>query len=208
MGRNLRRSDNSGAFWELNWSAMAKAFQLRSLRVVAVLLLAAIFLRAEDQKVVSKLPVDGNTAMRFLFRRPNANYVLPPLIFRVADVGSSNWNSAPIDRNGRSAFISLSEMRSLVRELNGNRNALQISSAVESIKPFEEMPISENVIVTIYFSNGTATANIHPREICNRLAQLNNLIEGRRAHWEFEYFRLGCGCKVPSHKYEAYPNDR
>jgi hypothetical protein len=162
----------------------------------------------QDQKAVSKLTIDRNTATRFLFSRPNANYVLPALIFRVADVGSPNWNTAPIDRYGRSAYISLSEMRLLVRDLDRNRIFPQVSSTTESIEPFEKMPVGDDVVVTIYASDGTATSNIHPREICKSLARLSNLIEGGRPRWEFEYFRLGCGCKVPSHKYDEYPNDR
>lgn len=193
--------------------------RMKLLTLVAALILSAavcatsssadyFVVSAQDQKSVPKLHIDRDSAVRFLFRRSNSNYVLPALIFRVADVGSPRWNTAPIDRYGRSAFISLSEMRALVRELNGVGISPQVSSAIESIEPFEEMPISENVVVSIYSSDGTATWKIPPREICKDLARLNNLVEGQRPHWEFEYFRLGCGCKVPGHKYDAYPNDR
>jgi hypothetical protein len=192
---------------------------MRSLTLVAALILSAaacatsssadyFVVLAQDQKSVPKLHIDRNCAVRILFQRPNSNYVLPALIFRVADVGSPNWNTAPIDRYGRSAFISFSEMKALVRELDRDGISPQVSSTVESIEPFEEIPISENVVVTIYSSDGTATSKIPPRKICKSLARLNNLIEGQRPHWEFEYFRLGCGCKVPGHKYDAYPNDR
>lgn len=186
---------------------MNKALHLFCLSVAA-LLLAATNLAAQNRINASKLNVDDNTAMRFLYRRPNANYVLPALIFRVADEGSSNWNTAPIDRYGRSAYIPLAEMRSLVQGLDKNRIFPQVSSTLQPIGPFENTPISENVKVTIYASNRTASATIHPKRICESLARLNDLIEGKRAHWEFEYFRLGCGCQVPGHKYDAYPNDR
>jgi hypothetical protein len=187
---------------------MAKALRLRYLPFVAALFLTATFLGAQDQNAVSKLAVDSTTLVRFLFRQPNANYVLPALIFRVAEVGDPRWGTAPIDAYGRSAYITIAEMQSLFQRLNRNRILLQLSAAGEQMQPFEKTSISENVVVTIYASNGTATANIHPGQICKSLAQLNDLIEGRRAHWEFEYFRLGCGCKVPDHKYDAYPNDR
>jgi hypothetical protein len=187
---------------------MNKALHLCCLSVVAALSLAATILLAQNQRNVSKLTVDGNTAVRLLFRRPNANYVLPALIFRVADEDSSNWNTAPIDRYGRSAYISLAEMRSLVQGLEKNGIYPQVSSTKEPIVPFENTPISENVMVTIYASDGTASATIHPKRICQSLARLNDLIEGERAHWELEYFRLGCGCQVPDHKYDAYPNNR
>jgi len=188
---------------------MTKAIHSRCLSVVAALFLVAIILHAQDRKSVSKLTVDGNTAIRFNFQRPNANFVLPALIFRVAEVGTSNWDTAPIDRcYGRSAYIPIAEMRSLVQGLDEDRIFSKLSSTIEPIEPFEKTPISENAAVIIYASDGTATASIHPRRICRSLARLNNLIEGRRAHWEFEYFRLGCGCKVSGHNYDVYPNDR
>jgi hypothetical protein len=163
---------------------------------------------AQDQKAVSKLTIDGNTAVRFLFRRPNANYALPALIFRVADAGSPNWNAAPIDRYGRSAYISLSQMRSLIRQLDGDGIPWQVSSATESIEPFEKTPISENLLISIYAANGMATSTIPPKVFCKLLSQLNKVIEMKRAHWEFEYFRRGCGCQVPGYKSDAYLNDR
>jgi hypothetical protein len=187
---------------------MAKALHSRCLPVVAALFLTANISHAQDQRPVSKLTVDGNTAIRFNFRRANANYVLPALIFRVTDAGSSNWDTAPIDRYGRSAFISVVEIRSLLQGLDKSRIFPQLSSTIEPIEPFEETPLSENLVVTIYASDGRATASILPKRICESLARLNDLIERKRAHWEFEYFRLGCGCKVSGHNYDAYPNDR
>jgi len=187
---------------------MTKALHSRCLSVIAASFLVAIILHAQDRKAVWKLTVDGNTAMRFSFQRPNANYVLPALIFRVAEVGTSSWDTAPIDRFGRSAYIPIAEMRSLVQGLDKDRIFSKLSSTTEPIEPVEKTLISENVEVTIYASDGTATASIHPRRICRSLARLNDLIEGRRAHWEFVYFRLGCGCKVSGHNYDVSPNDR
>jgi hypothetical protein len=155
---------------------MTKALHSRCLPVVGALFLAAIISHAQDQKAVSKLTVDGNTAVRFSFRRPNANYALPALIFRVAEVGSSNWDTAPIDRYGRTAYISLPEIRSLIRELDTNGIFPQVTSTNQPMEPFEDIPIGEDVVVTIYASNGTATANIHPKEICKSLAQFNTLL--------------------------------
>ena len=77
-----------------------------------------------------------------------------------------------------------------------------------SIEPYEELPIGEDLVVTIYASDGTATASIPSKEICKTLSRLNRVIEVERAHWEFEYFRRGCGCHVRGYKFGAYPNDR
>ena len=163
---------------------MVKVLHLRCLLAVA-LMSCATNLPAQDQKTVSKQTIDSNTAIRFLFRRPNANYVLPALIFRVAESGSSNWDTAPIDRYGRSAYISLAELLSLVQGLDKTRIFPKVSSTIEPIEPFENTPISENVVVTIFASSRTASAIIRPNRICVSLSLLNDLIEGRRAHWEF-----------------------
>jgi len=163
---------------------------------------------AQDQNAVSSLKVDANTAVRFFFKPPNANYIRPALIFRVADEGSSNWNTAPIDHYGRSAYISLEEMRTLVHQLDSDGLLWRVSATNRSIEPFMELPIGENLMVTIYAPDGTATASISAKKICKSLSRLNNAIEMKRAHWELEYFRRGCGCQVPGYKSDAYPNDR
>ena len=181
------------------------------LRISTILLLSFLSLPSslmQGQSAVSKLTIDGNAAVRFSFNRPNANYVLPALIFRVADVGSPNWNAAPIDQSGRSPYISLEEMRSLLRQLDNFGTHWRLSTTTRLLEPFEKLPVSENLLVTIYASNGMATANIPAKEICKILSRLNDLIEIKRAHWEFEYFRRGCGCQVPGYKSDEYPNDR
>jgi hypothetical protein len=163
---------------------------------------------APEGKIVPKLEVNGSVIVRFSFKPPNSNFVRPALIFRVADEGSANWNTAPIDRLGRSAYISIAEMKSLVQHLGSSRVSWRESEATHSIEPFEELPVSENVLVTIYASNGIATASIPAKDICGILSGLNSLIQIDRAHWEFEYFRRGCGCKVLGYKADKYPNDR
>lgn len=162
----------------------------------------------QDQKAISQLTIDGNTVIRFLFMRPNANWVLPPVIFRVANTGSPNWNTAPVDQYGRSPYISLLEMRSLLRRLEGDHLRWQISSLANPIEPFEEIAPSENLFITVYASNGMTTSSISPNELCEILSQASETIELKRARWELEYFRRGCGCKVPGYKADEYPNGR
>lgn len=176
--------------------------------ILALSFLSVLSSSAQDQKAVSNLTVDGNTSVRFLFRRLNANYVLPALIFRVADFRDPNWNTAPIDRHGRSPYISLSEMRSLVRRLEDNHLRWQVSSPARPIEPFEEIAPDRNLFITIYASNEMAAASISPNEFCELLSRVNKIIELKRAHWELEYFRRGCGCQVRGYKSDAYPNDR
>lgn len=162
----------------------------------------------QNLKGIPGLTVSDETVVRFLFRRLNANYVLPPVIFRVADARSPNWNTAPVDKCGRAPYISPSEMKSLVRKLEDSNLRWQVSSPASPIEPFETIYPNKNLFITIYASNEMATTSISPSKFCKILSRVNETIELKRAHWEFEYFRRGCGCKVPGYRADEYPNDR
>jgi hypothetical protein len=181
------------------------------LSLFMLIVLCRLFsIRASAQNLngISGLTIDDNTVVRFLFRPPYANHILPALIFRVADEGSPNWNTAPIDQYGRSPYVSFSEMTSLGRKLENDHLKWQVSSSASSIEPFEKIAPSRNLFITIYSSNGMATSSLSPNEFCKILSDANETIESKRGHWEFEYFRRGCGCKVAGYKADAYPNNR
>lgn len=163
---------------------------------------------AQNLKKTPGLTVNDKTVVRFLYRRLNTNYVLPPVIFRVADAGGPNWNTAPIDEYGRSPNISLSEMKSLVHKLEDSNLRWQAGSPASPIEPFETIAPNKNLFITIYASDEMAATSISPSEFCGILSQVNETIKLKRAHWEFEYFRSGCGCKVPGYKADEYPNER
>jgi hypothetical protein len=99
-------------------------------------------------------------------------------------------------------------MKSLVRELEDSSLRWQVSSPASPIEPFETIYPNKNLFITIYASNEMATTGNSPSEFCEILSQVNETIELKRAHWEFEYFRRGCGCKVPGYKADEYPNER
>lgn len=163
---------------------------------------------AQSLQGIANMTVSDKTVVRFLYRRLDANYVLPPVIFRVVDAGSPNWNTAPIDQYGRSPNISLLEMKSLVRKLEDSSLRWQMLSPASQIQPFETIYPNKNLFITIYASNEMATTSVSPSRFCKILSQVNEAIELKRAHWEFEYFRQGCGCKVPGYKADKYPNER
>jgi len=179
-----------------------------SLTLLMIVLCFFFRTSAQNLKGIPGLAVSDKTVVRFLYSRLNANYVLPPVTFRVSAAGSTNWNTAPIDEYGRSPSISLSEMGSLVRKLADSNLRWQVSSRASPIEPFETIAPNKNLSVTIYASNEMATTSISPSEFCKILSQVNETIELKRAHWEFEYFRRGCGCKVPGYKADEYPNER
>jgi hypothetical protein len=182
--------------------------RMARLIMLVISLVPVLSASAQNQGRISKLTIDDTISVRFLYRRLNANYVLPALIFRVANVGSPNWGTAPINQYGRTPYVSSVEMQSLVRQLKTAHTLWRVSSTKEPIEPFETIGPSENLVVTIYAANGVATSSIPPKDRCKYLSQLNKIIEMKRAHWEFEYFRQGCDCHVPGYRADAYPNNR
>lgn len=127
---------------------------------------------AQHRDDLAGLTVDDKIVIRFLFTRLQANYVLPPVIFRVAEPGSSNWNTAPVDQYGRSPYISLANMKSLVHVLENNHLSWQ-SVLTEPLEPFENIYPNKDLLISVYASNGMATASVSPKQICRILAQAN-----------------------------------
>jgi len=160
--------------------------------------------QADDQGGLSNLTIDGGIAIRFFFQPPNADFSRPALIFRVASEGDPNWNSAPIDRQGRSAYISIVEMKELIKLLQATDIKWHGSSQHEQIVPFMTLPEARDMTVTAFAPNGTASATIPPKRICEVLAKLSQGITTARAHWEFGFFRRMYHCKVPDFNPYAY----
>ena len=161
-------------------------FVSSTLLMIALCFFFPVRTLAQNVKRIPGLSVSDKTVVRFLYRRLNANFVLPPVIFRVADAGSPNWNTAPVDKYGRSPYISFSEMKSLVRKLEDSNLRWQVSSPANPIEPFETIYPNKNLFITIYASNEMATASISPSKFCKILSQVNETIELKRAHWELE----------------------
>jgi hypothetical protein len=69
--------------------------------------------RGQERISVLTSPVDERTAVRFFFQ-PAGDYFHYPLLFRVAEEGSRPLHSSPMQEEGQTAYISISEMRELV----------------------------------------------------------------------------------------------
>jgi len=161
--------------------------------------------QADDKRNVLKASVDENTAVRF-FYHPPGDYFHFPLVFRAVDPKDSRLNTAPMTPEGRTAYVSLPEMRELIRGLSHLHLSWQESESVESLQPFKKLEITDTMVITAVSSNGTAMANLDPKRICETLKPLDSALETPRALWEFQGFRLNYGCKVPGFKYGAYPD--
>jgi hypothetical protein len=60
---------------------------------------------------------DENTGVRFFYQHDIKDYFYPPLIVRVAGPGDPKMNTAPWGPEGRSVFVTLSEMQQLLGRL-------------------------------------------------------------------------------------------
>lgn len=77
------------------------------------------------------LPVDKNIVVRF-FYLPANDYLHPALIFRVAGAKSQRLNTAPItNHGGRTPYISIKEMQSLIKMLDRSGLAWRETKTVE-----------------------------------------------------------------------------
>jgi len=179
------------------------------LTIVALLAMAGAVQPRSSQKRdrVSNLnsSVNEKIAVRF-FYDPPGDYFHKPLIFRVAEDGSPKINTATVHEEGRIAYITISEMRTLVNGLAHANLVWRVSQKVEALRPFKELPLSDDMEILVVFSDGTAKAKLSPQVICTILKQLDTALTTPRALWEFQLLRLDDGCEVPGFKPEAYPD--
>lgn len=154
-------------------------------------------------------PVDEKTAVRF-FYYPAGDYIRIPLVFRVVEESNPLLNTAPMREEGRTAYISLSEMRELVHGLIRSGLGWQESQTVEVFGLYKDLTLAgiglDTMDVRLVSSKGTAKAEISPKAICMILKPLDAALKTPRALWESQGFRLDYGCKVPGFRPDAYPD--
>jgi hypothetical protein len=159
--------------------------------------------------VIDVSAVDKDTYVSFYWF--SGDYAHPLLIFRVAAKQSAKWNTAPImDHQGRTAFITLNEMRALVAKINeldpawfpAKRNSPGVPSLRE---------VTSNLEITIYGAKGdpysrreNALAALGPAKLCPDLASLDSALTTPRALWEFQLYRADYQCTVPGFERGLY----
>jgi hypothetical protein len=179
--------------------------------VVLITLSSGEMLASQKRDLPSVLnsPVDKNTAVRF-FYQPAGDYFHAPLVFRPVEEGDPLLNTAPMREEGRTAYISFSEMQDLARLLAHSGLGWQESETVEVLGSYKKLGLSgiglDTMDVRFVSSRGTARAEISPKAICMILKPLDAALKTPRALWEFQRFRLNYNCRVPGFKSDAYPD--
>jgi len=155
-------------------------------------------------------PVDETTVVRFFYQPAGGDYFHFPLIFRAVEQGDPQLNTAPMHEEGRTAYISLSDMREVVQKLAQMDLAWKESKTIAALGSFRKLQSVgfglDTMDIFVRCSKGTATTSITPGRICETLTPLDSALKTPRALWELHLFRLGYGCKVPGFDRDAYPD--
>lgn len=158
-------------------------------------------------------PIDRATAVRFFYNPEEAGYFHFPLVLDVVPSCDPRLNTAPMRPEGRTAYITQDEMRSLLRALAQVDVSWEVSSKVEPLGDFHSLvrlhragPPYLSIEVTC--SRGAARGKVGPAKICSALAPLDSAVKTPRALWEFQFLRIGYGCKVAEFNMHAYPERR
>lgn len=178
--------------------------QIASLVVLG--LLSVTFIsggQASDGLHILSSPADQSTAVRFFFH--SGDYFHVPLIFRVGP-DDARLNTAPLLPDGRTAYITASEMDQLKRGLERLGLSWQESKREEAFGDPLKIPLVYQMTITVVSSKGTATAGFDPTKICETLPRLDSTLTTPRALWEFQVFRSEYRCKVPGLNGQAYPD--
>ena len=147
-------------------------------------------------------PVDTKTIVRFLYTPPES-YAHVPLVFRALGEKDPRLGTAPMLVEGRTAYISLAEMREVVQILKNSLSSWDTSKDVEVPRPTMGLFFPDGLEVVVFFSTGTARTVVTPSRLCATLAPMDAALRGR-ALWEFQLFRLGYDCRVPGFDRKRY----
>lgn len=174
--------------------------------VTATAIGAFAFQWVPGKKLLLGCSADETTAIR-LFYNNESDYFHFPLIFRAVEQRDPRLNTAPMVAEGRTVYISQTEMQSLLRGLAQLDLPWQESKKVETLGSFKRLrPWSDSMEILVACSKGTARVKVDPKKICEILKPLDSALKTPRALWEFQRFRLNYGCQVSGFQYGAYPN--
>lgn len=180
----------------------------RILRITTLVVVGAVLCchsQTPGELNVLGSPVDENTAVRLFF--DSGNYFHPPLIFRVVTKNDPRLNTAPMLLEGRTTYITASEMQSLLQGLK--KSGLSWRESKEQVvfgDATKILPVFYGISIVVVSSKGITESGIDPLKICENLAPLDSALSTPRALWEFQIFRAEYNCKVPGLNSQAYPD--
>jgi hypothetical protein len=171
--------------------------------VILEVLLLSFAYGANDVDVLGT-PVNDKTAVRFFFQP--GNYFHAPLILRVVAASDPRLNTAPMLVEGRTAYITVPEMRHFLDGLENAELSWHESKQKMVFGDATKIFGPDALVIVVVTPKGTADAQVDPSKICKELAPLDKAFSTPRALWEFQIFRAEYNCKVPGLNGQAYPD--
>jgi hypothetical protein len=178
----------------------------RILSLLLVLLASAPWTSSQvaTQSHPLTLAADKDSVVRFFFIPAYIAYFPGPLVIRVVEENDPRWNTAPVSDVGRSAYITLSEMRGLFAALSAEPLSWEESPKIEELETYKTIRNDGRMDIKILSSGGTAKSGIPPKQMCETLAKFDAALRTPRALWEFQFFRQQFDCRVPNFDPLAY----
>lgn len=165
-----------------------------------------LYSQAATQGHALTLPAGKDSVVRFFYQPTSGEYFHAALIVRVVEENDSRWNTAPLFDVGRTAYVSLADMRQLIANLAHLSLRWDESAKIESLETYKNIHSYGGMSIKVLSANGTAKATIDPVKICETLAPLDDSLLTPRALWELQHFRLQYHCRVPNFNPTAYPD--
>jgi hypothetical protein len=178
----------------------------RIISLLLVLLASAPWTSSQvaNQRHPLTLTADKDSVVRFFFFPSHNNYFHVALLFRVVEENDPRWNTAPLFDEGRTAYISFSEMRGLFAALSAEPISWEELAKIEELETYKTIRNDGRMDIKILSSGGTAKSGIPPKQMCETLAKFDAALRTPRALWEFQFFRLQFDCSVPNFDPRAY----
>lgn len=149
-------------------------------------------------------PVNEDTAVRLFFN--SGNYFHAPLILRVVALNDPRLNTAPMLKEGRTAYISEAEMQHFMQGLQKMQLSWKESKGRVEFGDATKIPPVYAMVIVVVSLDGTAEVGFDPAKICENLAPLDAAVSTPRALWELQLFRAEYKCSVPGLNGQAYPD--
>lgn len=161
--------------------------------------------QTNNRSNLSGVITGGTPVVRIFYQPAGGGYFHSALLFRVVNEDDPKLNTAPIFKDGRTAYISLKEMMRLEDGLVNSGVDWEHSAHVTTPPTVGHYVLRNKMEITIYSSKGTAQAFLSPPSICSTLGPLDSAFSTPRALWEFQLFRFKYHCKIQGFNPNAYP---
>ena len=167
--------------------------------------------QSSEKSTVFTSPADLSTAIRFYWFGDMWSHWRHPINFYTVDTNDKRLHTvlmpSPIHPEGIAAFVTASEMQTLLNKLAQSDYDWTTSRKVEKFRdPYPEVN-ADSFEITVVSSRGTAEGHIRLAVMCDQLAQFDALMPSPRIRWQFRTMRWDDGCIIPGYRNEVMPTD-